>query len=188
MHNPTEHFIINNQESPLTMTDFWSWAYSDLTNNIYRSVLAEYIVSTAINAVQPYRVMWQPYDLLTESGARIEVKSAAYVQSWECRHPDHISFRIAPAQMPDPNDGYSDDAPKQRNCDIYVFCIYTALTASESPLNLDLWDFYVLPTEILDQEIPTQKTISLPSLLRFAPVKCQYGELKATIDNAFKAP
>jgi len=196
MYKGTELFSANGKDINLSLTDFWKWAYSDFSNNICRSVLAEYIVASALNCsgmeTDSQRVMWQPYDLLAKDDLsdisyRVEVKSAAYVQSWDAKHPDHISFRIAPARMPDETGDYKLDAPLQRNSDLYVFCIYKALQKDESPLNLDLWEFYVLPTKILDEKKPTQKTITLPSLMQLEPMWCDYyglGEAIKTMMNA----
>ena len=197
MYTGTEHFSANGNVINISITDFWRWAYSDLSNNINRSVLAEYIVASALSnaglKTDSYRIMWQAYDLFCENlnpckeGCRIEVKSAAYVQSWDCKHPDHISFRIAPARLPDKDGDYKDDAPLQRNCDIYVFCVYKAMTKDESPLNLDLWSFYVLSTDILNEKKPTQKSITLPSLLQLEPKQCNYNGIGDTIKNMMNA-
>lgn len=191
MYKGSEHFSINGHEISLTIKDFWIWAYSDLTNNIRRSVLAEYIVATALEIIhinsESSRTMWRPYDLLTKDGLRVEVKSAASVQSWDAKHPEFISFRIAPARLPDETGDYKRFAPKQRNSDLYVFSIFTGMNAEDSPLNLDLWEFYVLPTKILDKEKPTQKTITFSSLLKLGPVWSDYYGLNEAIQKAMEA-
>ena len=80
------------------------------------------------------RIDWAPYDLTGPSGQRIEVKSAAYLQSWDDNYHEHISFDIAPKRAWDPENGYSPCA--KRNCDLYVFCLYKALSKDVSPLAL----------------------------------------------------
>ncbi len=183
--NGNERFSTNGKEIDMTISDFWKWAYSDLINNICRSVLAEYIVASALEITnsesENIRLMWRPYDLQSKDGYKIEVKSAAYVQSWNAKHPDHISFRIAPARLPDETGDYKANAPLQRNSDVYVFCIYKAMSVNESPLNLDLWEFYVLSTKILDEKKPTQKTITFPSLMRLEPLMCDYHGISEAI-------
>ena len=187
MYSGFEHFTANGHEIDISMSSFWQWAYSDLSNNINRSVLAEYIVATALGSVdmetEQARIMWRPYDLLSKDGYRIEVKSAAYVHSWDCKHPDHICFRIAPSRLPDETGDYKQDAPLQRNSDVYIFCLYKAISRDESPLNLDLWEFYIMPTKILNEKKPTQKTITLPSLLQLGPVWSDYYGLSEAIRN-----
>ena len=186
-----EHFSVNGNEMHITMLDFWKWAYSDLSNNIPRSVLAEYIVASSLGITEikseSSRQMWRPYDLLTKKGERVEVKSAAYVQAWDSKHPDHISFRIAPARLPDETGDYKENAPQQRNSDVYVFAIYKALSIDESPLNLDLWEFYVLATKILNEKKRTQKTITLPSLMQLNPIWCDYHGISEAIQDALNA-
>ncbi len=188
MYTGSEHFILEGSQLKASLIDFWKWAYGDFVNNIHRSVLAEYIVALGLGIAhsqsEDCRVQWQPCDLITPEGLRIEVKSAAYVQSWDIRYPDHVSYRIAPAQLPDPVDGYVDGAPKQRNCDVYVFCLYKATSPDQNPLDLDLWEFSILKTSILDAERPYQKTITLPSLEKLDPVLCIFNDLPEGLHKA----
>lgn len=183
-----EAFSINGNNINLTMNDYWRWAYSDLNNNITRSVLAEFIVASSLGIIhldaERSRQMWRPYDLQSTEGYRIEVKSAAHVQSWDAKHPDRIIFRIAPARMPDETGDYKSDAPLQRNSDVYVFCVYTATHKEQSPLNLDLWEFYILPTKVLNEQKATQKTISLPSLMQLGPIWCDYYGISDALSKA----
>ena len=127
------------------------------------------------------RADWLPYDITSPSGRRVEVKSAAYLQSWTKEYFSKIIFDIAPKRSWTPDGGVSSE--KKRNSDIYVFCVYTALTKDESLLNLDLWDFYVLPTSILNKMSLTQKSIGLQSLLKLGPVKTDYASLAETIET-----
>lgn len=180
----SEEFCFEGKPIGKTATSFWSWAYSELENNIVRSVLAEYIVAEALSITEipgeDFRQMWRPYDLMFE-GMRIEVKSASTVQSWETRHKGKYTFKIAPARLLDPVLGYIDEAPQQRNCDIYVFCVFEPKDESLSPLNLDAWYFYAIATKIFDEKIPNQKSISLESLKMFNPVKTDFMGLKGAI-------
>ena len=42
--NGNEEFTLGGKNSGITVNEFWSWAYSDLLNNTYRGVLAEFLV------------------------------------------------------------------------------------------------------------------------------------------------
>lgn len=183
-----DNFTINGNSIGLSMNDYWQWAYSDLRNSINRSVLAEYIVASSLElpttTSESTRILWRPYDLLTSDGLRVEVKSSSYSSSHDGEKPDRINFRIAPARMPDEAGDYKDNAPLQRNSDVYIFCIYKALMADSSPLNLDLWEFYVLSTKILNEKVPTQKTITFPSLLNLEPFLCDYYGIGEAINQA----
>lgn len=186
LYTGNEPLLINGRKAALTVTDYWRWAYSDLSNNINRSVFAEFIVAASlgiINTETESRIIWRPYDLLSQDGYKIEVKSSGYIHSSENKHPDRISFRIAPARLPDETGDYKKDAPLQRNADIYVFCIFKALSKDQTPLDMDLWDFYVLPTIILDKNKPAQKTITLQSLLQLEPIWCDFYGIGKAIKN-----
>ena len=183
--NGNEKFTISALEVGISLSDFWSWAYSDLINNTQRGILAEYIVFSSMYGIaksnSQVRNDWMSYDILTPSGRRVEVKSAAYLQSWTKEYYSKILFDISPKHLWSPDEGYSLE--RKRNCDLYVFCIYTALTRDKSPLNLDLWDFYILPTSILNNKVAEQKTIALQSLLKLSPIKTDYSSLGQNIET-----
>ncbi len=180
-----EEFTLHGTGVEITVSDFWSWAYSDLLNNTYRGVLAEFLVFSALSSTplpdSQMRADWLPYDVTSPSGRRIEVKSAAYLQSWTKEYYSQIIFDIAPKYGWTPEEGYAPES--KRNSDLYVFCVYTALTRDKSLLDLDLWDFYVLPTSVLNEKVPEQKKIGLQSLLKLGPVKTDYASLGATIES-----
>ncbi len=75
--------------------DFWQWAYSDIANNTNRGILAEYIVAKALGSKEKVRVNWAIYDVDSRRGLRVEVKSAARLQSWAQEGPSTIRFDIA---------------------------------------------------------------------------------------------
>ena len=58
-------------------------------------MLAEFIVASAIGVdLNSVRKEWGAYDLTTQDGIRVEVKSAAFIQSWEQREYSIISFNV----------------------------------------------------------------------------------------------
>lgn len=179
-----EEFTLHGTSAGMTVKDFWSWAYSDLLNNTYRGVMAEFLVYSSLNSSTPpstqMRADWLPFDVTSPSGRRIEVKSAAYLQSWTTDFPSQIRFDIAKKLAWD-GKNYATEA--KRNCDLYVFCLYTALTRDISLLNLDYWEFYVLPTSVLNEKVPEQKGIALSSLLKLGPVKTDYAGLGKVIES-----
>ena len=127
------------------------------------------------------RIDWMPYDVTSPSGRHIEVKSAAYLQSWTKDYYSKIIFDIAPKRAWSPDAGYSPECT--RHSDLYVFCVYTALSRDQSILDLDLWDFCVLPTEVLNRKCPLQKTIGLQSLLALGSEKADFSALGNIIET-----
>ncbi len=185
----SEKIIVENNESNIYVKDFWSWAYSDLHNTVKRGKFGEFIVSTATgaeNANDMTDITFNAFDLLYKNKYRIEVKTSSLIQSWDLTdyRKSIPSLNIAKASLPDENGDYKDGAPKQRNSDIYVFCVYKAETREQSPLNMDLWDFYVIPTKTIDDKLGDQKSIRLTSLIQLPVIKCNYSEIKEAIDRS----
>lgn len=167
-----------------SLLDFWQWSTSDLVGNAMRGVLAEYLVAVAVGDDGGTRTEWDAYDVKTASGIRVEVKSGAYLQSWAQTKLSTIQFSIGPSF------GWDSETDQLgtiqvRQADVYVFC---ALAHTDKPtvdpLNLDQWEFYVLPTTVLNQQLGKQKSISLGSLLRLHPSCTRHHELSDAINVA----
>ncbi len=82
-----EEFILHSKNAGITVMDFWRWAFSDLINNTQRGIMAEFLVYSSLNQVTQSSIMqirenWLPFDIMSPSGRRIEVKSAAFIQAW----------------------------------------------------------------------------------------------------------
>ncbi|MFZ2239063.1 MAG: hypothetical protein WAV90_05910 [Gordonia amarae] len=167
----------------LSKQEFQAWAYDDLLANTTRGVLAEYIVATALGIVDTKRLEWDKYDL-DIAGVGVEVKSAAYVQSWEQIRPSVIEFDIRPAKGWDARTNtYADSA--KRSADVYVFCVLNGVVREHvDPLDVAQWTFYVLPTSELNRKVPAQKNIRLEPLKALGPCQCTYDELSAAIHAA----
>lgn len=175
---------------------FYAWAYGDLLANTTRGVVAEYIVVTALGLSDTKRIAWNRYDLEIDgekvdgdqtNDAKIrkigvEVKSAAYVQTWKQKTgPSVISFDIAPsAGWESETDTHA--AGQVRSAAVYVFCLLVGNGHDRpDPLDVEQWEFYVLPTSVLDRERPEQKRIRLEPLKALKPIACTYSGLADAI-------
>jgi len=165
---------------PHTLLDFWRWTGSLLLNNTSRGNLAEFIVAQALGITQGVRATWDSFDLLTARGLKIEVKSSAYVQAWTQKRLCTPTFGIAPAKGWDPDTNvYSE---KRRHAHVYVFCLlHHTDQQTIDPLDLDQWTFYVLPTRMLDEHHPTQKSLGLGTLRRLGAEEVGFAELSGVI-------
>jgi hypothetical protein len=92
-----EQFYASTGELGFSVKDFWSWSASDLISNVMRGHLAEFIVAKAISATEIVRNEWASYDLTTPDGTKVEVKSAAYLQSWSQDDYSTIQFNVEPS-------------------------------------------------------------------------------------------
>lgn len=168
------------------LIDFWSWAYSDVLVNTNRSVLAEFIVGRVLGVVDKPRIEWDGCDLYYR-GKKIEVKCSAYIQSWHKEEDkfSHIIFDIAKKFAWD-HETNTYTTERVRIADCYVFCHYTEKKrVSANILNMDLWDFYVVNTALLDETLNDQKSIGLAALIKLCkPVKID--QLKESIDIALR--
>lgn len=176
-----EFLTDNGQSTNYTLLDFWRWSVSDLLSNATRGRLAEFIVGSAIG-LNPanLRDEWDAYDLIADDGIKIEVKSAAYIQSWNQKRFSRISFSIKPARSWETEPSNQRGEPK-RHADIYVFCHLKHKDQSTiDPLKMEQWDFYVVPTDRLDSYKRGRNSISLNTLKKMSSL-CLYGELKSQI-------
>ena len=181
-----EKLTFNGQKVNYNLHDFWQWSVSDILSNATRGRLAEFIVGTAIglNPEDP-RDEWGAYDLTSEEGIRIEIKSAAYIQSWNQKKLSIISFSIKRARYWDAETNMQHKEPK-RHADIYVFCLLKHQEQSTiDPLKLEQWEFYVIPTYVLDNYERSQSSITIKSLKKLSE-PLDYSKLSAEIQKAYK--
>lgn len=163
------------------LLDFWRWSVSDILSNATRGRLAEFIVATATNIdINAVRDEWGPYDLLTPDNTKLEIKSAAYLQSWQQNIFSTISFSTKLARHWDYLTNKRADIPK-RHADVYVFCLLKHEDKTTvNPLNLDHWEFYVLPTSQLNTYTRSQHSITLKSLKNLTKA-VKYHELSLEV-------
>lgn len=162
---------------------FWKWAFSDFISNALRGVLAEYIVASAVGCTHNPRTEWDAFDLETGTGLKIEVKSAAYLQSWEQKAPSSIRFDIAPKRSWSAATN-TISADPLRAADVYVFCVFTTTErAQANPRDLNQWIFFVCSTRQLNEAFGPQKSAALSSLLNLGLIQCSYPELAERIHS-----
>lgn len=90
-----EPLRFNGAPTSFKLIDFWKWSVSNILSNATRGRFAEFIVASATNIdTTQVRDEWAAYDLVTAEAIKIEVKSAAYIQSWFQKSLSKISFII----------------------------------------------------------------------------------------------
>jgi hypothetical protein len=179
----SEPFSFGNKELALDLTKFWQWGFSNILNNTTRGILAEFIVASALGFdTNPIREDWKPYDLETADKKRVEVKSAAYLQTWSQKKLSSISFGTKSTFFwDDMTNEY--EKQKKRHADVYVFCLlHHKNKETVDPLNLDHWKFYVLSTKQLNQYSGSQNSISLKALKSLTSAVL-YDELNEAIKS-----
>lgn len=178
-----EVFFTANKAAGFSLADYWSWAHSDLVNNTERGKVAEFIVASALGINENIGGTWDSFDLLY-NGKGIEVKSAAYVQSWRQKKESYITFSVRPTVgLIEDTGTYDNDRKRQSHA--YVFCLLKHKDKQTvNPLNLDQWEFYVVPTAQLNKYIPTQKTVAFSFFTKYGIAPCSYIKIRANVDKA----
>ena len=180
------------EEIGCTLLDFWRWSASDLVSNATRGRLAEFIVAKALGiCTDVVRDEWGTCDLTMPStkpgGVKIEVKSAAFVQSWYQERLSSIQFLVPKTRAYDLEKNVLSGEAK-RQADIYVFAVLAEKEKERvDPLDLGQWEFYVLPTATLDARTRSQHSITLKTLCSLAGGWVGYPQLKERVSATIRA-
>lgn len=178
-----ESFVIEGRNLDVALADYWQWSASDLVSNTDRGVLAEFLVAQDLGVADGVRAGWEPYDLKTISGIKVEVKSSAYCQAWYQTRYSAITFGIAPRRAWDFETNRLGEETR-RWSDVYVFCLlHHKDKTTLDPMNLDQWTFYVLSTAVLNERYPLGKTLSLKQLRALTPAEVAFGQIGAAIEK-----
>lgn len=182
-----ERFRDGAKELNFDLVSFWQWSASDLLSNTTRGIVAEYLVARALDAdPEGVRDEWAAYDLRTKDGVKIEIKSAAYLQSWYQGRLSRISFVIPKTRAWDPSTNRLDDQPA-RQADVYVFALLAHQDKQTvQPLDVSQWVFYVLPTAVLDGRTRSQHSVTMPTLCKLCERSVGYHDLRAAVAEAAK--
>ena len=182
---------VTDWEDP-TIRSFWSWYASDLNDNTTRGGLAEYYVALALNPSDPFQPRtrpWTSWDIETEEGIKIEVKTTGIRQSWhdESDGESIPQWDIPPVSVYD-WDSKSYSTSKSRPSDVYVCCLHLHRDRSTlDATDLSQWKFYVISTKVLEDERPKGQTIRLNPLKKLGAEETDFVGLKAAILRAANA-
>jgi hypothetical protein len=170
-----------------TLLDFWSWSASDVLSNATRGRIAEFIVAKACDIpTNDVRGEWAAFDLKTVQGdgIAIEVKSAAYLQSWYQKRLSQITFRVRKTRAWY-REGNKLAIEPTRSAKVYVFALLAHQNKKTvDPLDVDQWEFYVLPTATLNARKRSQHSITLPSLRALKAGPYKFHQLFHAVETA----
>lgn len=172
-----ERLSVGGGQIALTVNDFWRWAYSDLSAKENRAIFADFLVATSLEETPVLRQTGGRYDILwspESNGIRINVKAGAYTEALEAEHPERIQFRLSERDEP-------------HSCDVIVFCVFRAMSQDESPLDMELWDFYTVSSKTLYRDIPDRRVITFPALVGLGPIWSDYYGIGMAIQKAMTA-
>ena len=169
-----------------TVLDFWRWAMSDLRTNTLRGIVAEFLVTRAVGSPSIRRVEWDPYDVVTADGIRVEVKCAAYLQAWRQQRLSRIAFSGLTARLLDENLG-NYPGTRAYNSDVYVFAVQTVVRHEVfDVLDTRQWDFYVASRAAV--AATKQRSLSLAAVCKIAGPPVPLSQLRDAITRAHGYP
>ena len=178
-----ETFIFDGKSAGFDFLDFWKFHYS----NIYdlQDKIAEFIVSKALGIDEAQNDQyWTLWDV-SYRDKRIEVKETSYYHSFnqEGKVSKQRVFGITKANGSyDPTKSGNSEFCRQN--DVYVFCLNTGNTReSSNPLNLNNWEFYIVPTAVINEKCENNKTISLGRIKSLGFSAKRYDEIRTEIDK-----
>ena len=185
--NGNEKIIVKRKGLNHKLIDFWRWSSSDLLSNTTRGKFAEFIVSIAMNINLSYvRKEWGKYDLEASVDydlIRIEVKSSAYLQTWDQFKDSKIIFSIKKTGKTSIK---SENNHFIRPSDVYVFCLLKHKNKNTvNPLNMNQWSFYVMSTKKVDEIFHNRSSISL-SILEKHTTNINFSDLQDEIVKKYK--
>ena len=174
-----EQFTNHGAPIGVSVLDFWRFSYSEL-NSDPRDDIAEYLVALALGITEPHNKRdWTLFDI-DYNDRPIEVKSTSYYQTWrkDGKVSPNRTFLIRKATA-------IGEKEPHRHSEVYVFCVLSGNTEVDSdPLKLENWDFYVVPTAVINEKCGDNKTISLKRIVNLGYRQIPFTELKGAIDSA----
>lgn len=167
-------------EKQFKVVDFWKWAFSDLVENTTRGILGELIVGIALGLdMSKVKYNWGVCDLIQPDGTKIEVKTSAYMQTWNENKLSNIKFSGLKTRNAN---GLDVRSKEDYNSEYYIFCIQNAKSHQEyDQFSLDKWQFKIVARETLAKR--NVKSITLNSLQKIAPDTFSFGSLKEGLEK-----
>jgi hypothetical protein len=153
---------------------------SDFRDNTNRGFLAEFIVANAIGSDLKIRATWADFDLETPDGVSVEVKSSAYLQTWNKEKISKPQFSGLKACAWSPEAGYAKEEGYRAM--VYVFALQTSKSRSEyDALNLSQWKFWLAPRAAL--EALNQKSMVLSTVERNFGLGIGFADISTRING-----
>lgn len=154
------------------IADFWEWGFTDLRDNMFRGIFAEWLVGKLLGLPMDRRVSWDCYDL--KAGEKtIEVKCSSYLQPWAQRRLTNPIYGRLYSQCWDPTT--DTFGPARYNADFYVFCLQTCKDAAVwDALDLGQWRFWALrQKQLVDSK---SRTLTQAGLVRLAALAFDFPQ------------
>ena len=179
--NGKEKFVSQNKELEFGMLEFWCSKFSNIYN--IQEYIAEFLVEQALGIEKSHNTeYWTLFDILYKD-YRIEIKETGYYHPWNENGKISEMRRFGITKANSKYENKDTNNIYERQNDIYVFCLNVGKTKETSnPLNIDNWEFYIVPTKTINEVCKNNKSIGLNKVQKIA-TKVNYFEIKEYIDK-----
>ncbi len=186
---PRELELLTGKErfgSGATVGEFWRWALGDVRMNSARGYLVEFLVAKALGDPSPMRIEWGPYDVRGADGTLVEIKTTGYLQSWTQKRlstPQWTFPSVFASEVWSPELVATVPVDPESRVHVWVFALQTCkIPAAYNPLDLDQWEFRVVPHRQLIRARQKSGRISFLDGLGVQPVP--YEQLPLEVQRA----
>ena len=177
-----ESFELDGKPAGFLMHDFWQFKYSNI--HFLKESIAEFLVAKALGFDKPHNSNWWTLYDIQYRDFRVEVKTTSYYHPWNIdgKVSTQRTFGITKANSS--YEIFDSDNKFERQNDVYIFSLNKGNTAEDSnPLNLNNWDFYTIPTSVINMKCGNQKTISLGRIRNLGYLPKRFDEIKSEVDR-----
>ena len=163
-----------------TIKDYWQWTYSDLMISENRSSFGLFLIAQALELTSIPRINWGEVDLRYKR-KKISVKINSRIQGWKQSKSTRILFDIPKKK------GWHAKKPdsltfKNREADLFIFGLHTEKQVKcANLLDLNQWEFYVVPTETLDANFPNKNKIGIRQLKSIS-IPIPHSDIKKNVE------
>lgn len=174
----TEEFSNTGRDVVVNVEQYWAWSHSNLSANIERGIVAEFLVASAlgVDGDPNLRDPWGDSDIIV-GDMRVEVKASAYIQDWNQKDFSRIVFSgLRGRWLIEGVDNQGDSIPPELNTEpggknykshVYVLTVQKHQDhGTFDLLDLNQWDFYVLSRQEIINVTKKRNSLSLKALLK----------------------
>ena len=180
----------NAGDKKFSVLEFWRYGFSNLSSNVLRGALAEFIVENALreSAQIDVRNPWADSDVVSPDGRKIEVKCCSYIQDWDQNDFSRVVWTGLKAKelyWSGAVKKYSELKSSGYKSDVYIL----ALLKHKDPATLDIldmdqWCFYVLSRERVREITKDGNSVSLKRLEKLGVAPVQFKSISGALAAA----
>ena len=186
--SPIERIVVSRVAHQLVVQRLVERVYDRrIISNVERGAYVECLIELALSELRPPWSLtdtWASWDLeQSDSGARIEIKQSAALQTWaapSAKSSPTFDIAARSGYYTEGDNEWIETKTPQRHADLYVMARHDEDDPRVADQRLpDQWAFYVVP----EHRLPEQKSISLNPLRRLAE-PCGFDELAEAVARA----